>query len=78
MVRFLSKFAVNFTIFSITVNVREIKEVRLGTQSRDFDKRDEDMKKFGVDPACCFVILYGQEFKLKMISLVGRHCDSVR
>lgn len=53
--------------------MREIKEVRLGSQSRDFDRSKDDMKRFGVDPACCFIILYGQEFKLKMMSLVGKY-----
>jgi len=53
------------------VNVREIKEVRFGWQSRDFEKREEELKRLGTDQACCFVILYGQEFKLKMLSLVG-------
>lgn len=62
--------------FSSQVNVREIKEVRLGCQSREFEKRDDDMKRFGTDPACCFIILYGQEFKLKTLSLVGKHWDN--
>ena len=34
------------------------------------------MKRFGIDPACCFIILYGLEFKLKMISLVGK-CQGI-
>ena len=58
------------------MNVREIKEVRLGCQSRDFDRKEDDMKRFGIDPACCFIILYGLEFKLKMISLVGK-CQGI-
>ena len=60
-------------IFSHTaVSAREIKEVRFGCQSREFNRSKEEMKKFGIDPACCFVILYGQEFKLKTMSLVGK------
>ena len=56
------------------MNVREIKEVRIGSQSRDFDRKEkEDLRRIGVDPACCFIILYGLEFKLKMISLVGKY-----
>lgn len=69
----LRKYDTNSTgLFSCTVNVREIKEVRLGTQSRDFDRSKDDMKRIGVDQACCFSILYGQEFKLKVMCLVGK------
>ena len=58
--------------FLTAVSAREIKEVRFGCQSREFDRSKEEMKKFGIDPACCFVILYGQEFRLKTMSLVGK------
>jgi len=55
-------------------NIREIQEVRLGLRSKDFsDRREDDMKRFGVEETCSFVILYGTEFRLKMMSLVGEY-----
>ena len=43
-------------------------------QSKDFsDRREDDMKRFGVEETCSFVILYGTEFRLKMMSLVGEY-----
>ncbi|XP_076470498.1 1-phosphatidylinositol 4,5-bisphosphate phosphodiesterase gamma-1-like [Babylonia areolata] len=49
--------------------LREVKEVRSGKWSRDFDKWHEDSKK--ADGRVCFVILYGKDFKLKSLSVVA-------
>jgi len=58
--------------YRLLVNIREIKEVRLGWQSKEFsDRRDDDLKRFGADETCSFIILHGTEFRLKMMSLVG-------
>lgn len=50
-----------------TVDLREIKEVRLGKGSKDFEKWVEDAKK--IDMMKCFVVYYGSEFKLKALSI---------
>lgn len=53
-----------------TVDIREIKEIRSGQKSRDFDRYVEDSAA-RLDQAHCFVILYGTEFRLKSLSLAG-------
>lgn len=62
-----------------SVDIREIKEIRPGQKSRDFERYLEDSAA-RLDQAHCFVILYGTEFRLKSLSLAGAHsisCDSV-
>ena len=54
-------------IFS--VEMREVKEIRLGKYSKDFDKWPEESKNF--DPMQCFVLFHGSEFKLKVFSVAG-------
>lgn len=50
--------------------MREVKEIRLGKFSKDFDKWPDESKK--IDNLRCFVIFYGSEFKLKVFSVSGR------
>uniref|UniRef100_A0A8B9TDU7 1-phosphatidylinositol 4,5-bisphosphate phosphodiesterase gamma n=1 Tax=Anas platyrhynchos TaxID=8839 RepID=A0A8B9TDU7_ANAPL len=50
------------------VDIREIKEIRPGKNSRDFDRYQED-PCFRPDQSHCFVVLYGTEFRLKTLSL---------
>lgn len=56
--------------FSCPVDIREIKEIRAGQKSRDFERYVED-SAVRPDQAHCFVILYGTEFRLKALSLAG-------
>uniref|UniRef100_A0A1Y1KG69 1-phosphatidylinositol 4,5-bisphosphate phosphodiesterase gamma n=1 Tax=Photinus pyralis TaxID=7054 RepID=A0A1Y1KG69_PHOPY len=51
------------------VDLREIKEIRIGKNSKDFDKWPEDSKK--IDNAKCFVVFYGSEFKLRVLSITA-------
>ena len=57
--------------WSFTVDLREVKEIRPGKRSKDFDKWPDDARRY--DSKLCFVLLYGQEFKLKSLSLVGKY-----
>ncbi|XP_068119983.1 1-phosphatidylinositol 4,5-bisphosphate phosphodiesterase gamma-1 isoform X2 [Hyperolius riggenbachi] len=50
------------------VDIREIKEIRPGKNSRDFDRYQED-GTVRLEHDHCFVILYGTEFRLKTLSL---------
>ncbi len=50
--------------------MREVKEIRLGKYSKNFDKWPEESKKH--DSMRCFVIFYGSEFKLKVFSVAGK------
>uniref|UniRef100_A0A8C5E9G0 1-phosphatidylinositol 4,5-bisphosphate phosphodiesterase gamma n=1 Tax=Gouania willdenowi TaxID=441366 RepID=A0A8C5E9G0_GOUWI len=50
------------------IDIREIKEIRPGQKSRDFERYVEDSAA-RLDQAHCFVILYGTEFRLKSLSL---------
>ncbi|TNM86993.1 hypothetical protein fugu_007223 [Takifugu bimaculatus] len=52
------------------VDIREIKEIRPGQKSRDFERYLEDSAA-RLDQAHCFVILYGTEFRLKSLSLAA-------
>ncbi|XP_044068855.1 1-phosphatidylinositol 4,5-bisphosphate phosphodiesterase gamma-1 isoform X3 [Siniperca chuatsi] len=52
------------------IDIREIKEIRPGQKSRDFDRYVEDSAA-RLDQAHCFVILYGTEFRLKSLSLAA-------
>lgn len=52
------------------VNLGEIKEVRLGKNSKDFEKWPEDAKRF--ENTKCFVVLYGNEFNLRVLSIAGK------
>ena len=51
-----------------SVDLREVKEVRPGTNSRDFEKL-EDLRK--LEPSLCYVLLYGSQFRLKTLSVAG-------
>ena len=48
----------------------DIKEVRKGKDSADFEKWNDDAKTY--DDHYCFVAFYGTEFKLKTLSIVGK------
>uniref|UniRef100_A0A3B3RTG7 1-phosphatidylinositol 4,5-bisphosphate phosphodiesterase gamma n=1 Tax=Paramormyrops kingsleyae TaxID=1676925 RepID=A0A3B3RTG7_9TELE len=51
-------------------DIREIKEIRSGHKSRDFERYVDDSAT-RPDQAHCFVILYGTEFRLKAVSLAA-------
>nr|XP_022335650.1 1-phosphatidylinositol 4,5-bisphosphate phosphodiesterase gamma-1-like isoform X2 [Crassostrea virginica] len=59
-----------------TLNLREVREVRDGRNSKDFDRWPEEARK--LDPALCFVIFYGSDFKLKTLSVVATNADEFR
>ena len=54
--------------FDGCIDIREIKEVRRGKNSRDFDKWSEDAGLLTADR--CFIIFYGSEFNLSSLSIV--------
>lgn len=59
----------------ISVDLRDVKEVRYGNNSKEFDRYPDEFKKF--DASKCFVIFYGNEFKLKTLSVVGKQVTIV-
>ena len=52
------------------VNIEEMKEIRRGCSSRDFQRQPDLLKR--IDPNCCFVVVYGNGFKLKTLSCMGK------
>ncbi|XP_033825711.1 1-phosphatidylinositol 4,5-bisphosphate phosphodiesterase gamma-1 isoform X3 [Periophthalmus magnuspinnatus] len=52
------------------IDIREIKEIRPGQKSRDFERYVEDSAA-RLETAHCFVILYGTEFRLRSLSLAA-------
>ncbi|XP_032876257.1 1-phosphatidylinositol 4,5-bisphosphate phosphodiesterase gamma-1-like isoform X2 [Amblyraja radiata] len=57
------------------IDIREIKEIRPGKNSRDFDRYPDEARK--LDSGLCFVILYGMEFRLKTLSLSAFNEDDI-
>uniref|UniRef100_A0A8C7ZX49 1-phosphatidylinositol 4,5-bisphosphate phosphodiesterase gamma n=1 Tax=Oryzias sinensis TaxID=183150 RepID=A0A8C7ZX49_9TELE len=51
------------------VDIREIRELRLGKGSRDFERYPEEARK--LDPTLCFIVLYGVEFRLRTLSVAA-------
>uniref|UniRef100_A0A672G1F3 1-phosphatidylinositol 4,5-bisphosphate phosphodiesterase gamma n=1 Tax=Salarias fasciatus TaxID=181472 RepID=A0A672G1F3_SALFA len=51
------------------IDIREIRELRLGKGSRDFERYPEEARK--LDSAHCFIILYGLEFRLRTLSVAA-------
>ncbi|XP_041096386.1 1-phosphatidylinositol 4,5-bisphosphate phosphodiesterase gamma-1-like, partial [Polyodon spathula] len=51
-------------------DIREIKEIRPGRNSRDFERYIEDTS-VRLEHSLCFVILYGTEFRLRALSLAA-------
>lgn len=56
------------------MEIREVKEVRIGKQSKDFEKWPEDAKR--IENLRCFVVYYGSEFRLKTLSISGK-CNTL-
>uniref|UniRef100_H2ZL30 Phosphoinositide phospholipase C n=1 Tax=Ciona savignyi TaxID=51511 RepID=H2ZL30_CIOSA len=52
-----------------SVDINEIKEIRPGKVSRDFDRLPDIARK--LDSTVCFTIFYGTEFNLKILSIVA-------
>uniref|UniRef100_A0AAQ5Y0F2 1-phosphatidylinositol 4,5-bisphosphate phosphodiesterase gamma n=1 Tax=Amphiprion ocellaris TaxID=80972 RepID=A0AAQ5Y0F2_AMPOC len=52
------------------IDIREIRELRLGKGSRDFERYPEEARK--LDSAHCFIVLYGLEFRLRTLSVAGQ------
>lgn len=59
----------------LPVDIREIRELRLGKGSRDFERYPEEARK--LDPAHCFIVLYGVEFRLRTLSVAGQYVFTV-
>lgn len=55
--------------FEGALELREVKEIRLGKGSKDFEKWPEETKK--IELRKCFVVYYGSEFKLRSLSVVA-------
>nr|CAD7429247.1 unnamed protein product [Timema monikensis] len=53
--------------FEGAVDLREIKEIRMGKNSKDFEKWPEEAKR--MENMRCFVVFYGLEFRLKTLSI---------
>uniref|UniRef100_A0A4W3JJ88 1-phosphatidylinositol 4,5-bisphosphate phosphodiesterase gamma n=1 Tax=Callorhinchus milii TaxID=7868 RepID=A0A4W3JJ88_CALMI len=62
------------------IDIREIKEIRPGRNSRDFERYQDDGARPDLsrpDLTHCFVILYGMEFRLKTLSLAATSEDEM-
>jgi hypothetical protein len=57
-----------FVFFS--VDLREVKEIRVGKNSKDFERWPDDAKR--MENMKCFVVFYGLEFRLKTLSIAGK------
>ena len=71
---FVSK-CVCVLLLCFIVKIREIKEIRPGKNSRDFERWPDEAKRY--DSSLCLVICYGAEFRLKSLSVVGKDDKNV-
>lgn len=55
------------------LDIRDIKEVRVGKYSKDFERWPEETKKLEVSK--CFTLFYGLTFKLRAVSFAGKFID---
>lgn len=55
--------------FEGALDIRDIKEVRVGKSSKDFDRWPDETKR--LESSKCFTIYYGTEFKLRSASFAG-------
>ncbi|XP_052746771.1 1-phosphatidylinositol 4,5-bisphosphate phosphodiesterase gamma-1 isoform X2 [Bicyclus anynana] len=63
--------------FEGAIDIREIKEVRSGKNSKDFDKWPDETKR--LENTKCFSIFYGSEFKLRVASFAAstdKECEA--
>ncbi|XP_050360747.1 1-phosphatidylinositol 4,5-bisphosphate phosphodiesterase gamma-1 isoform X1 [Nymphalis io] len=56
--------------FEGSIDIRDIKEVRIGKASKDFEKWPEETKR--LENSKCFTIYYGTEFKLRLSSFAAQ------
>uniref|UniRef100_A0A8C5CTK1 Phosphoinositide phospholipase C n=1 Tax=Gadus morhua TaxID=8049 RepID=A0A8C5CTK1_GADMO len=58
------------------IELREVRELRRGKGSRDFERYPEESRR--LEASHCFIVLYGSEFRLKTLSVAGQcFCVSV-
>ena len=59
----------------LSVDIREIREIRPGKNSKEFErmKEDTDARRYPSD--LCFVVFYGSDFRLKTLSLAGEQIE---
>ncbi|GFY41259.1 phosphoinositide phospholipase C [Trichonephila inaurata madagascariensis] len=62
------------SVLESAVDLREVKEVRLGKNSKAFDRWPDETRKYQNNE--CFVIIYGNMFTLKSVSCVGQNNSS--
>ncbi|XP_069674413.1 1-phosphatidylinositol 4,5-bisphosphate phosphodiesterase gamma-1 isoform X2 [Periplaneta americana] len=55
--------------FESAVDLREVKEIRVGKNSKDFERWQEEAKR--MENMKCFVVFYGLEFRLKTLSIAA-------
>ncbi|CAB3226150.1 unnamed protein product [Arctia plantaginis] len=63
-------------VYDGALDIRDIKEVRVGKSSKDFERWPDETKK--LDNSKCFTIFYGSEFKLRAASfaaLTDKECE---
>ncbi|KAG8180062.1 hypothetical protein JTE90_016189 [Oedothorax gibbosus] len=53
----------------LTVDLRQVKEVRHGKNSKDFERYADETKKYNDEE--CFVLVYGDKFTLRTLSCAG-------
>jgi len=52
------------------VDLREVKEIRVGKNSKDFERWPDDSKRY--DSNRCFIVFFGMEFRLRTLSIAGK------
>lgn len=58
--------------FLLTVDLRQVKEIRTGKSSRDFERWNNLPEYAKFEDNRCLAVFYGHEFRLKTLSICGR------
>lgn len=66
-------FCGTFFVLYFAVDLREVKEIRVGKNSKDFERWPDESKR--MENMKCFVVFYGLEFRLKTLSIAGMICN---
>lgn len=57
----------------LTVDLREVKEIRTGKSSRDFERWNNLPEYAKFEDNRCLAVFYGREFRLKTLSICGTY-----
>lgn len=68
-----SNLQTKHSLLLLTVDLREVKEIRTGKSSRDFERWNNLPEYAKFEDNRCLTVFYGREFRLKTLSICGTY-----